>query len=218
MAQLKYKCASCDSIVSSEKSTSPKDDIAVDIFKNNRDSIIELVADFKSNSTAGTGILLSNNYVITNAHILLDNDNVAESIFGLFNNDRKGIELDLIAIDEELDIAILKFSNHLYKPLLLKDITPITGEKVYAIGNAIGQGLTIVEGIISDAKRIVNKHEFILHSAPVNHGNSGGPLFNSQGEIIGMITSSRKDAKNMSYAIPNRVILSFLKDYISNTR
>ncbi len=80
--------------------------------------------------------------------------------------------------------------------------------------NAICQGLSIVEGIVSDASRDVNGVEYIMHSAPVNHGNSGGPLYNSKGQVIGMIASSRKDAKNMSYAIPNSILIEFISDVI----
>ena len=213
---IKYKCLSCDSIVSNENylKHSKQNDDAIIIYKNALKSVVEITADFSDKSTSGTGILLKDNYVITNAHILSIDNELAENIYASFNNDLNDYNLELISIDDDLDIALLKIDEVKYNPIILENIKVQTGEKVYAIGNAIGQGISIVEGIISDSKREINGNTYIMHSAPVNHGNSGGPLYNSKGQVIGMIVSSRKDAKNMSYAIPNSVLLEFVKDII----
>lgn len=212
---IKYLCQSCDSIVSNDAvSKNKNDDNAPTIFSNALKSIIEITADFNDVSTSGTGILLKDNYVLTNGHIVSIDSNFANNICGNFNNNLKNYNLEIVSVDEDLDIALLSIETLKYEPISLKNIAVKTGEKVYAIGNAIGQGISIVEGIVSDSSREVNGNTFIMHSAPVNHGNSGGPLYNSNGQVIGMISSSRKDAKNMSYAIPNSVLLEFLKDII----
>lgn len=212
---LKYKCFSCDSIVSNEAYLKQKrDDNATIIFKRALQSIIEITADFSDKSTSGTGILLKDNFILTNAHIVSMDFEFALSICGNFKDDINNYNLEIISIDEELDLALLKIENLNYLPVFIEDIPVKTGEKVYAIGNAIGQGLSIVEGIVSDANRIVNGISYIMHTAPVNPGNSGGPLYNGTGKIIGMIASTRKDAKSMSYAIPNSALIHFLKDIL----
>ena len=213
---IKYQCLSCDSIVSNDSflDQEKENNNASSIYNNSLKSVVEITADFSAVSTSGTGILLKDNYVLTNAHILSIDDEIAENIYANFNNDVNSYNLEIISIDEDLDIALLKIDNIKYIPIVLENIKVQTGEKVFAIGNAIGQGISIVEGIVSDNSREVNGKTFIMHSCSVNHGNSGGPLYNSKGQVIGMISSSRKDAKNMSYAIQNKVLIDFVNDVI----
>ena len=213
---IKYQCLSCDSIVSNDSYLVKEKEAnsATTIYKNALKSIVEITADFNDISTSGTGILLKDNYVLTNAHILSVNDEIADNIYASFNGDLSDYNMDIISIDDDLDIALLKIENLKYNPILLENVKVQTGEKIYAVGNAIGQGLSIVEGIVSDACREVNGNNYIMHTAPVNHGNSGGPLYNNKGQVIGMIVSSRKDAKSMSYAISNKVIIDFVRDVI----
>lgn len=211
---IKYQCLSCDSIVSNNVLEKKNEYDVPSIYNKALKSIVEITAEFNDMSTSGTGILLKDNYVLTNAHIVSIDSDFANSICANFNNDLKNYNMEIISVDEDLDIALLSIEPLKYEPITLINLSVKTGENVYAIGNAIGQGLSIVEGIISDASRNVNGKTFIMHTAPVNHGNSGGPLYNNQGQVIGMISSSRKDAKNMSYAIPNSVLLDFLKDVI----
>ena len=208
---VKYLCQSCDSVVSYEPANNNlKEKTAREIYNNALKSVIEITSNFNDESSAGTGILLKDNYVLTNAHVISCDGDIAEEIYGNFANDSTEYNLDVISLDEELDIALLKIEDCNYTPCNISDISVNTGDKIYAIGNAIGQGLTIVEGIVSDSSRLVNGNTLILHSAAVNHGNSGGPLYNTNGEIVGMVSSARKDAKSMSYAIPNKVLIEFI--------
>ena len=213
---IKYQCLSCDGIVTNNSYLSKEnnDNEAVFIYGNAIKSVVEITSDFGDKSASGTGILLKDNYVLTNAHIITDASKLADSIIANYNNDFENYNLEIISVDDDLDIALLKIEHLEYIPIDLEQLTVNTGEKVYAIGNAIGQGISIVEGIVSDSCRNVNGHTFIMHSAPVNHGNSGGPLYNSKGQVIGMISSSRKDAKNMGYAIPNNVLIGFIDDVL----
>lgn len=215
---IKYQCLSCDSIVSNNSYLNTNKTDGTKIFNDAMHSVIELTADFGNLSTSGTGMLLEDNYVLTNAHIVSIDSEFADTISGNYCNGLNNYNLEIISIDEDLDIALLRIESLNYKPIKLEDVCVHTGEKVYAIGNAIGQGLSIVEGIISDANREVNGMTYIMHSAPVNHGNSGGPLYNSKGQVIGMISSSRKDAKNMSYAVTNSILIEFLNGIINTTQ
>lgn len=86
-----------------------------------------------------------------------------------------------------------------------------TGEKVYVIGNSRGQGICILDGIVSDSERIIGRDKFIMFSAPIVHGNSGGPVFNGDGEVIGIATLGREDALAMNYAIPVSAVNAFIE-------
>ncbi len=86
-----------------------------------------------------------------------------------------------------------------------------TGEKIYAIGNSKGQGICILDGIVSDSERIIGSDKFIMFSAPIVHGNSGGPVFNGNGEVIGIATLGREDALAMNYAIPVSAVNAFIE-------
>ena len=86
-----------------------------------------------------------------------------------------------------------------------------TGEKIYAIGNSKGQGICILDGIVSDSERIISDEKYIMFSAPIVHGNSSGPVFNCNGEVIGIATLGREDALAMNYAIPVSAVKTFIE-------
>lgn len=185
---------------------------AADIFAENRASVVEIIADKGSYEAQGTGMVLPNGYVLSNAHIVFLNGNssadFADRILGKYA-DGSMYELDLVYADIKKDIVLLQSENDKAKPIIFNKSEVITGERVYAIGNSKGQGICIMDGIISDAKRTIHNEDYIMISVPIAHGNSGGPLFNTKGEVVGMTTMGQKDAI-MNYAIPTSTLLSFL--------
>ena len=98
------------------------------------------------------------------------------------------------------------------KPLKLSGCAIKTGEKICVIGNGKGEGLSIVDGIISDTQREIGHRRLVMISAPVTMGYSGGPVFNQFDEFIGVVTGGREDATAMNYAIPAAVIRKFISD------
>jgi len=118
-------------------------------------------------------------------------------------------ELEFVYFDKVKDIALMH-SDKLNSKINFSDGHVDTGERVYAIGNSKGYGLCIVDGLVSDNSRTVNGNEYIMISAPTTNGNSGGPLLNSRGELIGMVTAGDANVKTMNYAIPLKDILEFL--------
>ena len=108
--------------------------------------------------------------------------------------------------DPEKDMALLRVEDAMFKSLDLSDEEPETGQKVVVIGNPTPEETTILintlsEGIISSAARNIEGHTFIQTTASVNPGNSGGPLFNMKGEVIGMITLKARSSENIVFAI-----------------
>jgi hypothetical protein len=118
---------------------------------------------------------------------------------------------ELIYLDPACDLALLQTEpDGSMKPVTFCEDEAFPGESVYAIGNSKGEGLCIVEGIVSDVNRRVGGYDAIMISAPVTTGNSGGPVFDAEGRLLGIVQSGRTDVSAMNYVIPTKTILAFL--------
>ena len=162
----------------------------------------------KRKSTAlGSGFVISEDgIVITNNHVIQG----SEGILVRFTNDKE-YEAKLIGTDPVSDIAVLKInSKDKFKPVQLGDSGKArVGDWVLAIGNPFGLGGTVTSGIISAINRDINMgryDNFIQTDASINQGNSGGPLFNLQGEVVGINTaifSQSGGSVGIGFAIPS---------------
>jgi len=153
----------------------------------------------------GTGIIVTNNHVIDGA----------DEIFVNFNDNTKLKVEKIIGTDSKTDIALLQVkSDKPLKALKFGDSTKMrTGDWVMAIGNPFGLGGTVTLGIISAKKRDINSgpyDEFIQTDAAINRGNSGGPLFNMDGEVIGLntaIISPTGGSIGIGFAVPSNTAM-----------
>ena len=91
---------------------------------------------------------------------------------------------------------------------------------MYLIGNSLGEGTCITSGIISDKDRYVGdlSYPYIMTDASANPGNSGGPLLNEMGELIGVLVAGITSAKGMNYAIPVNMVNEFLTLAVNGTK
>ena len=142
---------------------------------------------------SGSGFIISaDGYVITNAHVVNNVFNGNGIIHVIFENGEK-YEVDLVNYDEDSDIALLKIKeNQIQFPFLVWGSTPEVGEKTIAIGSPMNLSFSATFGNVSALDRFIPNApafvSFIQTDAAVNPGNSGGPLFNEQGEVIGINT------------------------------
>lgn len=227
----RYKCNSCDSYFSSDKlikngntnrdkttkmssqnSTCSNNSIITpkQVYDKNIPYTLELYCEnVDANNSLGTGIILTKQYVVTNAHVVIENKKPFKRCIAK-THDGEEFNLELVSYDEDLDIAFLK-ANMLFNDCISYRKTNVfTGETCFAIGNTKGEGLSFLNGIISDNHRDVNGNDYIMFSAPISHGNSGGPLLDEFGSMIGMVTLGTKGEVGMNYAIPNSVISKYL--------
>ena len=189
---------------------------ATEIFKKNRKFVVEIQADFGLVSSRGTGIIIGDGYILSNAHVVFDKKSDREVAYAaneiLCKDASQNVyELDLIYADIKKDMVLL-YSDDLSVDgvtFCAKEVE--TGEKVYAIGNSKGQGICILDGIVSDSERLIGSDKFFMFSAPIVHGNSGGPVFNGNGEVMGIATLGREDALAMNYAIPVSAVNAFIE-------
>jgi serine protease Do len=148
--------------------------------------------------TGGTGFIIDHKgTLLTNAHVI---DNVTD-LRAVFMNDER-LELRLIGLDRAIDIALMRVqsSTRTFTPVLLGNASAVEpGEIVVAIGNTLDLGIAISAGIVS----AVRMPELIQTDAAINIGNSGGPLANMDGEVIGVntVTISTLIASGIGFAI-----------------
>ena len=166
----------------------------------------------------GSGFIISDDgYVITNAHVV---DNATEIRVGL--HDRREYQAELIGSDPASDIALLKLDAEQLPIVRIGDSDDLrVGEWVLAIGSPFGFEHTATQGIVSALARSLPDDTyvpFIQTDVAVNPGNSGGPLFNTDGEVVGVnsqIYSRSGGYQGLSFAIPVNVAMSIanqLKD------
>lgn len=171
----------------------------------------------------GTGVIVSSNgYILTNQHVV--GDKYSNCYVTLDN----GIQYQgsVVWADEEIDLAIVKIGVTDLKCIEFTDSNDIyVGEKVYAIGNPVGFEFqkTVTSGIISGKDRTVkiknddNSYSYmeslIQTDATINEGNSGGPLINENGEILGITSVKVNDAEGIGFAIPINIVKPIIEKF-----
>lgn len=162
----------------------------------------------------GTGFVISEDgYIVTNAHVV-DEDGADYTVL---MNDQSEYEAEIISADSNLDIALIKIDGENLTSLEWGNSDDLAlGETVVAIGNALGEFQnTVSSGIISgldrtiavsDSSGVQKLEDLIQTDAAINSGNSGGPLLNLDGEVIGMNTAVATQSENIGFAIPSSVV------------
>jgi serine protease Do len=158
----------------------------------------------------GTGFVIDDDgTVVTNHHVIEHARDVKVKLM-----DGSWAEtVELLAFDADQDVALLRIAPARgLKSAVLGDSEAVTvGERAIAIGNPLGLEHTLTDGLIS-ARRVIEGRRLIQTSTPVSPGNSGGPLFNSRGEVIGVTTAiyGAGISQNLNLAVP----INTVKDYI----
>src|SRR6202158_2644758 len=163
----------------------------------------------KTNSLGSGFIVDTSGIVVTNNHVIADADEI-----NVIMNDGTKIKAELVGVDKKTDLAVLKFKP--VKPLIavkFGDSDKLRlGEWVIAIGNPFSLGGTVTAGIVSARNRDINSgpyDSYIQTDAAINRGNSGGPLFNLDGEVIGvntLIISPSGGSIGIGFAVPSKTV------------
>ena len=136
----------------------------------------------------GSGFFISGDgYIVTNNHVV---DHASEVT--VTTSEGKSMAAKVIGVDSKTDLALLKAEGSGFPYVTFADHTPRVGDWVIAVGNPFGLGGTVTAGIVSARGRDIGSgpyDDFLQIDAPVNHGNSGGPTFNAEGEVVGVNTA-----------------------------
>jgi len=194
---------------------SPFEEFFDDFFKNRRGGSpkggerSEMQPPRKTNSLGSGFIIDAEGVVVTNNHVIADADEI-----NVIMNDGTKIKAELVGVDKKTDIAVLKFKP--VKPLVavkFGDSDKLRlGEWVIAIGNPFSLGGSVTAGIVSARNRDISQgpyDNYIQTDASINRGNSGGPLFNLEGEVVGvntLIISPTGGSIGLGFAVPSKTV------------
>ena len=161
-------------------------------------------------SSLGSGFIIdaANGYIVTNYHVIKDADDIKVIL-----SDDTSLSAKLVGSDDKTDIAVLKVtsSTPLTAAVWGDSDTARIGSWIVAIGDPFGLGGTVTTGIVSARQRDINAgpyDQFIQTDAPINRGNSGGPMYNQNGEVVGINTaifSPSGGSVGIGFAIPSNL-------------
>ena len=181
----------------------------------NHEELKQAVYKINTASGSGSGFYLNTpNVFVTNYHVIEGNKQVA-----IENQQQDRYFAKVVYVNPEADIAFLRSEQ--YQPLAnipfdtVQDVH--SRDKVYVLGYPFGMPYTITEGIVSNEKQLLDGQHFIQTDAAVNPGNSGGPVVNAEGMLVGVTTSKFTNADNVGFAIPARIVKEELDTFAANS-
>lgn len=172
----------------------------------------------------GTGFALNNGYVVTNYHVIENARNI--QLYGVNENMKKNYDVDVIGVDKVNDLALLKINSndsvcYLNPPYSLKLEMSEVGENVYALGypliDTMGNEIKLTNGIISSKSGFDGDVTSYQVSVPIQPGNSGGPMFDLDGNLVGIISAKHKYAENANYSIKTLYLKNLVESLVSET-
>lgn len=177
----------------------------------------------KTTSGLGSGFIIrEDGYIITNNHVVQGEVDISVTIYKTLSDgqiDKKVYEkVKLVAMNPVVDLALLKIDekelgdDKLQKVHLGKIEEVSVGQTVFAVGSPQGMERSVSQGIVSIKNRAANGMVYIQTTTALNPGNSGGPLFNSKGEVVGVNSWKRLFSEGLNFAIP----IDYVKHFIEN--
>ncbi len=204
-----------------------------ELYKANIDSVVSINTTITTNvfnqtvqnAASGSGfIITADGYIVTNYHVIEDANTVKVTLYSGETRDAR-----IIGGDADYDIAVIKIDAAGLKPVTIGDSAKLEiGEDIAAIGNPLGElTFSMSEGIVSCVDRAINvdgtPFNMIQVTAAINPGNSGGPLFNSYGEVVGIVSAKYSSyantvAEGLGFAIPINDVIAMVEDIMENGR
>ncbi|MEO6740453.1 MAG: trypsin-like peptidase domain-containing protein [Chthoniobacteraceae bacterium] len=178
-------------------------------------------SELAKSTSLGSGVIVSKEgHILTNHHVIAGMTEIRVQL-----PDGRNLAAALIGSDPMTDIAVLRIEAANIEPLPLGESDSLrVGQQIFAVGNPYGLEESVTRGIVSAKGRQVvsdSAVEFLQHDAAVNQGNSGGPLLNVRGEIVGInsqIFSRTGGWQGISFAIPSNTARRILESIVKNGR
>lgn len=173
----------------------------------------------QSEQWTGTGYAIDDGYIVTNNHVVGEAKNI--SVKGVKGDVNMGFTAEVVATDKVNDLAIIRINDPDFKgfgtiPYAVQQRMADVGEDVFVLGypltQALGNEIKLTNGIISSRSGYQGNISTYQMSAPVQPGNSGGPMFDNKGNVIGIVVAGVPGAENVGYAIKT----SYLKILIES--
>ena len=173
---------------------------------------------------SGTGFALQNGYIVTNYHVIKNAKTI--SVQGVSSNFQEKYNVTVIATDKYNDLALLQISDNRFNgfgaiPYNVKTSVSEVGEEVFVLGypltSTMGDEIKLTTGIISSKTGFQGDVSLYQISAPIQQGNSGGPLFDKNGNLIGIVNAKHEGAENVGYAIKTSYLKNLIESSISTS-
>lgn len=190
-----------------------------ELFASFAPAVVSIKVDHGGYHSGGTGFFVdSDGTIATNHHVI---DGAHEVRVELFDGTEL-MRVELLASDEEVDLALLRVDpKQLATPAVVVEIGDSeaveVGEPVSVIGNPLGLDHTLTNGIVS-SRRIYEGERFIQMSAPISPGNSGGPVFDRHGRVIGVSVAQMIGGQNLNLAVPVSQLRALIAEDYPNRR
>ena len=180
------------------------------IFKENNKAVVVVVTYNEKGEAISQGsgfIVRADGAIVTNYHVISNAKDIK------IKAGDKVLDVEgLIFADKENDLVILKVKGEKLPTVKIGDIgKAIIGEKVYVISSPEGLENTISDGILSGIREITSDKKVLQITAPISPGSSGGPVFNKNGEVIGIATFLIEKAQNLNFAMPVNLVKDKVK-------
>lgn len=156
----------------------------------------------------GSGFFVGEGLIASNLHVIEG----AASGYAKLVGQRARYDIEgTVAVDPEMDLAILKISGASAAPFTLGSSGTVqVGDLIYAVGNPLGLEGTFSQGIVSSIRKI-SGDKLLQITAPISPGSSGGPVMNSKGDVIGVSVATYRAGQNLNFAIPSVYLTALLK-------
>ncbi len=166
------------------------------------------VVTITTGSALGSGFIINpQGYVLTNRHVVN-----GASVVQVELDSGQSYAAQVVGVSREDDIAIVQLPVHNLPVAALGDSSRVQqGQSIVAIGSPLGLKHTATRGIISNTNVDIDGHAFLQTDAPLNPGNSGGPLIDTHGRIIGINTMISKGGQGIGFAIPINAVAKLLE-------
>ena len=176
------------------------------------ENAVKGVVSVGTDRSAGTGFIIAKEgYIITNQHVIDGANKIA-----ILTYDKKVVPVSLVLEDKKRDIALLKAEGNYNAVELANSDDLQVGRKVIAIGNPLGLSFSVTEGIISALHRKGPNglEEYIQTDVSLNPGNSGGPLIDTSGKVIGVNNFKVGNADNLGFALESNIVKKSIESVI----
>ena len=172
------------------------------------ETLYQSVFTVKTSTALGSGFAIDNTHIITNAHVV---QNEKAVLVLTYQEERLYAEVE--KSDQQQDLAVLRLKDATVPPLESASLNTVqNGDDIFTVGAPKSMAYTLTKGIVSNRERTMHGMTFIQIDAAVNEGNSGGPLLNAQGQVIGVNTLKIIDSEGIALAIPIDRVITFMQE------
>jgi serine protease Do len=178
----------------------------------------EAVVQVKTPSGLGSGFFLNREgFLVTNFHVIEGETRISIEVYHQRSGQlerRTYKDVRIVALNKFADLALLRIEDETTPDFVAVPLAPAdrlaVGDRVFAIGSPLGLERTVTEGIVSTKTRQVQGGLYLQTTTQINAGNSGGPLFNLRGEVVGVTNMKLLFAEGLGFAIPVGTLRHFL--------